>query len=116
MIQDVSPAASDVGLGHDASERLKEVEVNDRELGLNTDVEAAIAVQERRRGAVAHQILPMNDEHGHARPVLALEEHLLGHVVFRVEPFHVRLPEHLPSPTNTTNQQIVIKRFETLKK
>ena len=43
------------------------------------DVEAAVAVQHHRLVAVARRILAADDEHGHARAVLGVVEHLFGH-------------------------------------
>jgi hypothetical protein len=90
-----SPAAPNVGLGDDTAKRLDKVEVNERKHWLLADVETSVAVQQRRGRAVLHEVLPMNDEHGDARSVLAAKKHLLRHEVVRLETFHFRGPEHL---------------------
>ena len=49
------------------------------------DVEAAVAVHQRRVVAVERQALLVHQEHRHLRAVLARDEHLLGLVLVGVE-------------------------------
>lgn len=53
----VLAAAADVGDGHDAAEVLHEHQPRHAEARLHVDVEAAVAVDQRRVGAVAGQVL-----------------------------------------------------------
>ena len=55
------------------------------ETGAQRDVEASVAIEVDGVLAIALQSLLIGQEHGNARAVLALEEHLLGGVVAHAE-------------------------------
>ncbi len=61
-------AAADVGVGHDPAE-LEPGGVERHEPRLVRDVEAAVAAQAHRSGAIEHEIASMDEGHGHTRAV-----------------------------------------------
>lgn len=86
------PAAADVGYGDDAVEVLHEDEPRDAEAGLQVDVEAAVAVQQRRAGAVARQALrkhPPYHTHAHTR-----RDPATRHANIRLPHKHIRTRTH----------------------
>lgn len=72
----VLPAAADVGDGEHAAQVAHEDEAGDAVAGRDGDVEAPVAVQEGRVGAVQLQPLLVHHEHGHLGTVLAGVEDL----------------------------------------
>ena len=80
----VFAAAAEVGLGEDAA-HLQPRQPRDREARQQRNVETAVAVQQRRIRAVELDPFLMDDEHRHARAVLAAVENLLHFVIVGVE-------------------------------
>ena len=81
----VFAAAADVGEREGAA-RLHPCHAAGGEAGRQRDVEAAIAIQQRRHGlAAGSHIGAAHDEHGHAGAVLALVEALLDHEIVGIE-------------------------------
>lgn len=72
----VLPPASDVGHGQDPPHVPHEDEPRDAVAGRDGDVEAAVAVQEARVGAVQFDALLVHDEHGDLGAVLGRVEDL----------------------------------------
>lgn len=74
----VLSAAADVGHGQDPPEVPHEDEARDAVARRDGDVEAAVAVQEARVGAVQFDALLVHDEHGDLSAVLGGVEDLKG--------------------------------------
>ena len=93
----VFAAAAHVDAGVDES-LFEQRDAQRVEAGRGRDVEAAVAVHQRRVVAVEHDALLVDQEHRHLRAVLAGDEDLLGLVLIGVESGNLRRAEHRALP------------------